>query len=57
MHYQVPGLNPEGFAKLFSLNDFLSECGIGVENLPKFTIKKEEIIENQSTKVIVLNGK
>lgn len=57
MHYQVTGLNPRGFAKLFPVRDFLSECGLPVENLSKFSIKKEDIIENQSTKVIVLETK
>lgn len=54
MHYQVPGLNKEAFAKLFPVTDFLSESGLSVENLPKFSIKKEDIIEDQSAKVIVL---
>lgn len=57
MHYQVPGLNKEGFAKLFGVNDFLSECGLTVETLSKFSVKKEEIIQDQGAKVIVLNGK
>jgi len=54
MHYQVPGLNKEAFAKLYPVTDFLSESGLSVENLPKFSLKKEDIIEDQSPKVIVL---
>jgi len=54
MHYKAPDLNPEGFGKLFPLADFLTESGLTVENLPKFSVKKEEIIADQSAKVIVI---
>jgi len=43
--------------KLLQLEDFLKECGIVTENLPKFSIKKEDILEDQSTKIIVLEKK
>ena len=54
MHYQVPGMNLDGFGKLYPVTDFLSESGLPVENLPKFSVKKEDIIVDQSAKVIVL---
>jgi L-ascorbate metabolism protein UlaG (beta-lactamase superfamily) len=57
MHFQTPGLNPAGFAKLQPVESFLSECGLTVEKMPKLAVKKEEIIEDQSTKVIVLEKK
>lgn len=57
MHYKVPGLKEDAFSKLESPDSFLKETGLPVENLPKFSIKKEDIIEDQSTKVIVLSAK
>lgn len=54
MHYQVPGLSAEISAKLSPLESFLSESGLTVEKLPKFVLRKEEITEDQSPKVIVL---
>jgi len=55
MHYQTPGLNQDNFAKLSPLADFLSECRLTVENMLKFTVRKEEISEDSGAKVIVLN--
>lgn len=57
MHYQAPGLKAESFAKLSGVDDFLKETGLPVERLPKFVIKKEDILEDQNSKVIVLNGR
>jgi capsule polysaccharide export protein KpsC/LpsZ len=57
MHYKVAGLNEENFSKLEPVDNFLKEVGMQVENLPKFSIKKEDIIEDQNTKVIVLHGR
>jgi L-ascorbate metabolism protein UlaG (beta-lactamase superfamily) len=57
MHYQTPGLNPETFSALEPVETFLKEVGKPVENLPKFTIKHDDIIDNQSSKVIVLEKK
>lgn len=57
MHYQQPGLNPNSFAKLEPVEVFLKESGFQTENLPKFSIKKEDILEDQNTKVIVLEKK
>ncbi len=56
MHYQVPGLNPQTFAKLRAVDDFLKEVGLMVERLPKLTIKKEDITEEMQ-KVVVLEKK
>jgi len=55
MHYQAPGLNPEGFKALAPVDDFLKEVGVTVERLPKLTIKKEDLGEDQ--KVVVLEKK
>jgi L-ascorbate metabolism protein UlaG (beta-lactamase superfamily) len=57
MHYKVNGLNSEVFSKLEPVDTFLKEIGMPVENLPKFSIKKEDILPEQNTKVIVLNGR
>lgn len=54
MHYKQAGINEANFGKLFPLEPFLAESGLTVERLPKFVVKKEEIVEEQSTKVIVL---
>lgn len=57
MHYKMPGENEEVFAKVEPVETFLKEIGIAVENMPKLSLKKEDIIDNQSTKVIVLEKK
>jgi L-ascorbate metabolism protein UlaG (beta-lactamase superfamily) len=57
MHYQQSGLNSEDFAELEPVETFLKETGLPVENLPKFSLKKEDILEDQNTKVIVLEKK
>lgn len=57
MHYKSDGMNPELGDKLLPVADFLKESGLTTENLPKFTIKKEDILEDQNTKVIVLEKK
>lgn len=57
MHYNIPEINQEQFANLEPKETFLKEIGMTVEILPKFSIKKEDIIDNQSTKVIVLERK
>jgi len=56
MHYKVDGLGPE-FSKLEPVETFLSECGLMVERIDKFSLKKEDILEDQSTKVILLPNK
>lgn len=55
MHYQMPGLRPETFAKLLPLEPFLKEVGVTSETLPKLVVKKEELGEEQ--KVIILEKK
>lgn len=57
MHYQVPGLNPQVFSKLFPVESFLSESGLPVEKMSKLTLKKEDIGENQGSKIILLSPK
>ena len=56
MHYKVNGLGPE-FSKLEPVETFLSECGLTVERIDKFSLKKEDILEESSTKVILLPQK
>jgi L-ascorbate metabolism protein UlaG (beta-lactamase superfamily) len=57
MHYKVAGTAPSLSEKLLPVTDFLRESGITTENLPKFSLKKEDILEDQNTKVIVLEKK
>lgn len=40
-----------------NIEAFLKEVGLQVDSLPKFSIKKEDILEDQNTKVIVLNAR
>ncbi len=55
MHYQVPGLNPEIFAKLAPVEEFLKEVGLRVENVHKLSVKKEEL--GEEPKIVVLEKK
>lgn len=57
MHYKVPEMKEENFVGLEPKETFLKEIGLMVEVMPKFSIKKEDIVEGQSTKVIVLEKK
>jgi L-ascorbate metabolism protein UlaG (beta-lactamase superfamily) len=52
MHYQVAGLVAENFGELAPVDAFLKEVGLPTEILPKLSIKKEELTEEQ--KVIQL---
>jgi L-ascorbate metabolism protein UlaG (beta-lactamase superfamily) len=54
MHYSVDGLNSQTFAGLGPVEPFLKEIGMTVENLPKLTLRREDILEDQSSKVIIL---
>jgi L-ascorbate metabolism protein UlaG (beta-lactamase superfamily) len=56
MHYQMSEAKPV-LTNLLPVEKFLEECGMVVERMPKFSLKKEEIIEDQNTKVIVLTLK
>jgi len=49
MHY--------GGEKMEPVETFLKESGLSVENLPKFSLKKEDILEEQNTKVVVLEAR
>lgn len=57
MHYQQEGLKAESFSSLEGVETFLKETGLTVENVDKFTLKKDDIMDGQSTKVIVLTRK
>jgi len=57
MHYNTPGLNPETFSGLLGVEDFIKASELPVENLSKFSIKKEDIMEDQNTKIVVLERK
>jgi L-ascorbate metabolism protein UlaG (beta-lactamase superfamily) len=57
MHYRVSGMASELSAKLLPVDNFLAEVGMPAETLPKFSIKKEDILEDQNPKVIVLEKK
>lgn len=57
MHYKTPEMNLQEFGNLEPKETFLKEIGLTVEILPKLSIKKEDIVEDQSTKVIVLEHK
>lgn len=57
MHYMQEGLNKDTFAKMEPVETFLKESGLTTERTPKFTLKKEDILEDQNTKIIVLEKK
>jgi len=52
MHYQSEGMNADSFSKLAPVDDFLKEAGYPVERLPKLSVKKETMLEEQ--KIILL---
>lgn len=57
MHYQAEGLKAENFSDLLPVEDFLKESGLTSEKMEKFTVKKEDIMEDQNTKIVVLERK
>ena len=57
MHYKIPEMKGDQFASLEPKETFIKEIGMTVETLPKFSVKKEDIVEDQSTKVIILERK
>jgi L-ascorbate metabolism protein UlaG (beta-lactamase superfamily) len=57
MHYKVDGMSPELAEKLLPVTDFLKESGLTTENMAKFSVKKDDILEDQITKAIVLERK
>jgi L-ascorbate metabolism protein UlaG (beta-lactamase superfamily) len=56
MHYKVSGISSE-FSKLEPVDTFLKESGLTVEKMDKFSLKREDILEDQSTKIILLPQK
>lgn len=48
---------PYGYASEEELEKFLKECGLTVKRVPKFSLKKDEIIEDQLSEVVVLESK
>ena len=50
-YYVIP------FSKKEPVETFLKETGLSVEKTDKFSVKKEEIIEDQTTKIILLPEK
>lgn len=52
MHYKKEGLNPQTFAALAPVDDFLKATGMQVEKVNKFSVKKGEIPDEEK-KVIV----
>ena len=46
---------PLGYKNEEELDKFLKESGLVVERLSKFSIKKEELIEDSTAQIIVLN--
>jgi L-ascorbate metabolism protein UlaG (beta-lactamase superfamily) len=57
MHYKVPEMKGDKFSGLEPVETFIKETGMTVENLPKLTVKRDDIIEDQSTKVVILERK
>ena len=57
MHYAVAGLSSQTFSGIEPVETFLKEIGMPVENLSKFSIRKEDVLEDQSSKVIILEKK
>lgn len=56
MHYKSSGMDEKSFGKLSTLDDFLKEVGMTVEEMDKFSIKKSDFIDGES-KVVVLKPK
>lgn len=57
MHYSIDGMNEDLSQNLLPVEDFLKESGLTTENMSRFTLKKEEVNNEQSTKVVVLEKK
>jgi len=52
MHYKYKGINEEAFGKLTEVDVFVKAMGLPSENLPKLSIKKSELAEDQ--KIVIL---
>lgn len=57
MHYKDENFDKDLAEKIGSVEDFVKESGLSSETLPKLSIKKDDIIEQQSTKIVVLERK
>lgn len=55
MHYQTTGLNPQTFAQLTGVQEFLKQMGSDAQEIEKLTIKAEDFVE-EKTQVIVLKN-
>lgn len=55
MHFAGARLNPEVFSKLEPVDNFVKALGLPSESLPKLSVKKEDIGEEQ--KVVILVAK
>lgn len=47
---------PFGFSEGEELDKFLKESGLVVEKLPKFSIKKDDIIEDSTAQIVILTS-
>jgi hypothetical protein len=47
---------PFGFSEGEELDKFLKESGLVVERLPKFSIKKDDIIEDSTAQIVILTS-
>lgn len=56
MHYKEEGISAD-FGELEPVENFTKELGLPVENLPKFSIKREDITDDTSSKVVILSAK
>lgn len=57
MHYQTKGLKKDTFSKLEPVENFLKSSGMVVEKTTKFGLKKEEILDDQPAKVVLMEKK
>lgn len=57
MHYKNSKLKSDVVEKLSPVEDFVKELGAPSETLPKLSIKKVDITEDQNTRVVVLESK
>ena len=48
---------PFSYKEIADLEKFLKDSGLVVVNMPKFSLKKEEIIEDSPTQIVVLESK
>lgn len=57
MHYKVEEMSSDLADNLLPVENFLKESGLTTEVMSKFLLRKEDITENQNTKVVVLEKK